>query len=276
MSQSSSLTTMTTRGGNTKPLVHNSSLRRVCMTINNYNESDYNDYVTTCISKNWKYVFGREIGSNGTPHLQCYLEFTSPVKFRTLKNVFPTAHIEKARGNRKQNLEYCTKDNLYDTNFVIKTCGKKQLYDKFYSDVTWFQWQQEILDLISTAPDDRIVNWYVDRNGNRGKSFLARYIAISYGCILATGKKDDIFNQVLTWQQDDDKPDFSIVICDVPRCSSDYVSYASLENLKNGFLYSGKYEGGQCFFLPPHVIVFSNEEPDYNKMSSDRWNVKFI
>jgi len=38
-------------------------------------------------------------------------------------------------------------------------------------------------------------------------------------------------------------------------------------------IFTGKYEGGEIYLDNIHVIVFSNDEPDYSKFSKDRWNV---
>lgn len=64
-----------------------------------------------------------------------------------------------------------------------------------------------------------------------------------------------------------------IVLLDIPRYNKEFTNYGVLEELKNGMIYSGKYEGGLCVFRSPHVIVFSNSKPDKNIMSKDRWNI---
>jgi hypothetical protein len=42
------------------------------------------------------------------------------------------------------------------------------------------------------------------------------------------------------------------------------------------FFFNGKYEGGMVHGKCPHVIVFANEEPDYNKMTDNRFIVRNI
>ena len=64
-----------------------------------------------------------------------------------------------------------------------------------------------------------------------------------------------------------------IILLDIPRASKDFINYGAIEQLKNGCLYSGKYEGGDCIFPHPHVICFANEEPDKDMMSKDRWDI---
>ena len=52
-----------------------------------------------------------------------------------------------------------------------------------------------------------------------------------------------------------------------------YLSWCGIEEIKDMFFYSGKYEGGMVCGENPHVIIFANEEPPLEKMSNDRWRV---
>ncbi len=51
-----------------------------------------------------------------THHTHIYIHCTSPVRFRTLKNKFPTAHIELARGTAVQNRDYVFKEGKWQNN----------------------------------------------------------------------------------------------------------------------------------------------------------------
>lgn len=54
-----------------------------------------------------------EIGEQGTPHTHVYLKTRNPLKFKTLKNKFPTAHLEKAQGTPQENRDYIRKDGKW-------------------------------------------------------------------------------------------------------------------------------------------------------------------
>jgi len=58
-------------------------------------------------------VFAKEIGENGTPHLQGYVELHQRKTLNGLKLLLDLErlHVEVAKGNWKQNLEYCSKQN---------------------------------------------------------------------------------------------------------------------------------------------------------------------
>lgn len=78
------------------------------------------------------------------------------------------------------------------------------------------------------------------------------------------------------WMDTHEDEDPKIIICDIPRTNLEYINYGAIESIKNGMIYSGKYEGGQCIFDNPHVVVFANELPDGSKMSRDRWRIHYI
>ncbi len=93
------------------------------------------------------------------------------------------------------------------------------------------------------------------------------------GAIIVGGKASDAGYAIQQYiEKNGEGP--KIVILDVPRTkSAEYISYESIENIKNGCFFSGKYEGGMVRFNKPHIIVFANEPPESSRMSADRWNI---
>jgi len=55
------------------------------------------------------YVRSEEIGEEGTRHFHIAIYRPSPIRFNTIKRLFPTAHIERAYGTMKENQEYIKK-----------------------------------------------------------------------------------------------------------------------------------------------------------------------
>lgn len=259
--------TDTRRAGNTKS---SAKSRKWCFTLNNYTSEEYTKILTLFTSKKWLYIIGEEIGEEGTPHLQGYIEHKNAIRFETLKKQMPRAHFERAKGSRKQNCLYCSKDGKYKTNIDFIDINK--LITKYYSNVKWKPWQKSVLDICDSDNEPRTIHWYWESKGNVGKSFLCKYIVIKYDAIICDGKKENIFNQVLTYMNTKNKEP-KIVICDIPRESLHFLNYAVIEQLKNGLIYSGKYEGGTCIFDHPHVIILCNEEPAKEKLSKDRWHI---
>lgn len=67
-----------------------------------------------------------------------------------------------------------------------------------------------------------------------------------------------------------------IVIINLTKIKEKNVSYEVIESIKDGLILPTKKESKTKVFNSPHVIVFSNFEPDCDKISLDRWNIKII
>lgn len=60
-------------------------------------------------------IFGRETAPDtGTPHLQGYVYFENARTFGAMKELLPTAHLEKAREGPRCNYEYCSKGGDFE------------------------------------------------------------------------------------------------------------------------------------------------------------------
>lgn len=224
-------------------------------------------------------------------------------------------HIEIARGSVDQNVEYCSKEDenpltwgtfssqgrrtdIKDIYEMIKNGKKdhvildkypaqymhmykgintarevlrqaeayKELQDEF-SDVQLREWQQTALDLL-LVQNKREIHWYVDYIGNKGKSFLADLlVALHDGIIFNNGKSSDIAYAY------NGEP---VIAFDFTRDKQDIVNYSVIEDLKNGRIFSPKYASKNKIFKKPKIIVFSNWDPDTNKLSEDRWRITHL
>lgn len=136
-----------------------------------------------------------------------------------------------------------------------------------------YGWQQKLVDLI---PDMKFrhVNWFWEPIGGIGKSTLVRYLAITRRkeVILVSGKDGDMKYGVYSFLKNHKKGP-SIVMVDVPRSNKEFLSYGGIEQIANGCFFSSKYESDMIVTRYPLVICFANSEPDYEKMSADRWQV---
>lgn len=256
-------------GGNTKTP---SSYRSIFVTWNNYTDDDYERFLAWA-KKQKTYIVGKEVGEQGTPHIQASIWFKHPKAQKSIKNLWPKIHFEHTKGTEQENRKYCSKDGLYETNIPIP------LRDRLlalYKDTIWKPWQADIIQIVTVDPHPRTVHWFVDFNGNTGKSYLTKYLCLKYDAIICNGKTSDVFNQVCQWMQKNPETSPRLVILDCPRSSMDYINYQAIEKLKDGCFYSGKYEGGMCLYESPHVVCFANCSPDRSKMSADRWNIVVI
>lgn len=90
--------------------------RRMCFTYNNYTYAQCEDL------KNYKcnyLVMGAEVGKNGTPHLQGYIEFQGGKNFKTLHNAFPGCWFVSAKGTPQQASDYCLKGEQSHEEFKL-------------------------------------------------------------------------------------------------------------------------------------------------------------
>ena len=80
---------------------NNSQSRKWALVINNPLEAGLDHSTIKEILQRFSpayYCMGDEIASTGTYHTHLFFYAPSPVRFSTVKNRFPTAHIEKAYG----------------------------------------------------------------------------------------------------------------------------------------------------------------------------------
>jgi len=96
------------------------NLRNFVFTINNYTDSD----ILSLKSLPYSYIiYGKEKVS--TPHLQGYCELNKQVKFKTVKDIIPRAHIEIRKGTQIQAINYCKKDGDYTELGTPKSQGHR-------------------------------------------------------------------------------------------------------------------------------------------------------
>lgn len=85
--------------------------RSWCVTLNNYTEEEYKDL---CTLECRYLVVGKEVGDEGTPHLQAYIVFPNGKSLKSVKKLIPRAHLEPAKGDSRHNRDYCTKDGNFE------------------------------------------------------------------------------------------------------------------------------------------------------------------
>ncbi len=75
------------------------------------------------------YCMADEIATTGTYHTHIFLYSTSPIRFNTVKNRFPTAHIEKALGSATQNRDYIQKGGKWEDDEKAETSVEGTFYE---------------------------------------------------------------------------------------------------------------------------------------------------
>lgn len=82
-----------------------------CFTLNNYTDVEV-AYLQDPEPMVHYICFQKEVGKGGTPHLQGYVEFQSPVSYVRMQQILRSGriHFEKRRGTADQARDYCRKD----------------------------------------------------------------------------------------------------------------------------------------------------------------------
>lgn len=251
----------------TKSQKQDTQTKHWSFTYNNYDKNKI-EQIEQTLNTLGRFIFQEETGEGGTPHLQGYICFHIKKRLSECKKINNAIHWEKCRGNQQQNIDYCSKKETRTgkifSNFV-------PILQDPLEGLMLYPFQQEILDLCKTIPNNRTINWYWDENGNIGKTTLAKHICINYNALYITGKSNDIKYAISQYIQSGKKLD--VVIFDFVRSMEEFISYEAIEAVKNGIFFSGKYEGGMCIFNSPHVFILANFPPVRSRLSTDRWNI---
>lgn len=254
--------------------------------------------------------------TTGTVHLQGFISFARRRSFSVVRDALPVGcHVEVARHPR-QAAEYCKKEGDYTEygtfpsdvgqgrrtdleRFVewVRTLDGypsqrtlcrlwPSVYARFHAtlpaiitanlpeqhpvDGELRGWQGELVDVLDGEPDDRHVLFYVDHDGGAGKSWFCRWAVARYECqVLRVGKRDDIAHMIDVSKR--------VFLFDVPRSQMEFLQYSVLEMLKDMMISSPKYNSVMKTLMHvPHVVVFCNEEPKYDALSADRYQVTNI
>jgi len=242
------------------------------LTLNNHTDQETTTLLDQCTVSGASFIIQEERGDNGTPHLQGFVHFRHQTAFSTLRQWNHRIHWERAV-SITASVRYCS-DPAKRAGRIWASGYTYQDRDlRLIEENDMHEWQSTLLADVRGVPDMRSILWYADLLGGGGKTAFCRWAVhhLPHTLFVSSGTAKDITYQVVksTW-------DPKLVIFNLPRSSEGAMSYAAIESLKDGLLFSGKYEGGCKLFPPPHVVVFANFFPDESKLSADRWNIKEI
>jgi len=151
--------------------------------------------------------------------------------------------------------------NGFDAHFEL--FKPKMIYDITKIDKPLYEWQNKFLELIKIT-DDRKIIWVYGKTGNEGKTSMSKHMISCLNYLRCeNGKSTDIAHM---WQGQD-------CIFDLSRSQEDHLNYSIIESIKNGLVFSGKYDSCSKAYKIPQVIVFANFAPDTSKLSIDRWDI---
>lgn len=279
--------------------------KRWCFTLNNHTDDEVSSI------QNWdiKYlVFGFEKGENETPHLQGFVVFKKQYRISGLKKLNSRIHWEITQGTSQQAADYCKKEGDFWESGTLNEQGKRTdleafkdavkngtldhkvlreqhssvfaRYPRFCIDYVTDhrvplkpeshplrEWQADLYKKLEGPPNDREIVFAVDINGNSGKTWFCKYYCYLHdkAFYMRPTKVNDMSYAV--------PDDIKVLFLDCTRQQLEFLPYSFLESVKDGLLFSPKYESRMKMLGKVHVVVMMNQEPDYDKLSHDRYNV---
>lgn len=146
--------------------------RSFCFTWNNPDEETEASLARLGEEQGTKYLcFGREVGEQGTPHLQGFVMFRNPRSARAVSAMFPRWHTEIKRGTLEQAIKYCEKDgDFQEYGERPKTPKEKGAAERERWESAWNSAKAGLLEEIS--PSKRIRYYSAIRK--IGKDYMSK------------------------------------------------------------------------------------------------------
>lgn len=236
-----------------------SRARSFCFTINNWTEDD----IAFLDSLECKYlIYGKEIGDSGTPHLQCYVTFNNAKSVKGIVKVL-RGHISVAKGNAKQNIDYCSKDGDFVERGDRPAQGKR-------SDI------DVVKDLVNSGASmavivDECASFQALRFAEKMKEYKEpkrNWVPNVYWFWGSTGTGKTktatemfpdawISGKNLKWWQGYDA--HSDVIIDDFRC--DFCTFHELLRILDRYSYTVEVKGGSRQLLAKNIVITAPKPP---------------
>ena len=107
-----------------------------CFTINNPTFDDEFELEALKLDADYL-VTGKEVGSEGTPHIQGFVIMKTPSTLVRMKQHLSRAHLEQRRGTAKQAADYCKKDGDFEEFGELPTSAAEKTKEMWKNCITW-------------------------------------------------------------------------------------------------------------------------------------------
>ena len=153
-----------------------------CFTLNNYTENEVGALVQrfSDLSDKYYFIVGKEVGAQGTPHLQGYIEkktgrFRPLPCFEVKRDGVNAMHFERAKGSRKQNYKYCSKEFDFVTNINKPVMTYSEAKDIWKRTAGISTEDVDPATINEAAMHIQLIEEYDLYNDERQKVFMAQY-----------------------------------------------------------------------------------------------------
>lgn len=218
-----------------------------------------------------KWAFSKEKGEQtGYEHYQCRVSLKNKARLGGIKALFEIekAHFSITSIQNRDNNFYVVKE---DTRLEGPWTDKDPYIPKQIREIKMWNWQQSIIDNAGVW-DTRTINIVYDAEGNIGKSTLGTYLTVHKLGRSLPPLND--FRDLMRIVMNTDK--VKLYVFDIPKAMpKKYLGplYAGIEKIKDGYAFDDRYSFKEEYFDCPNVWVFTNDLPDENLLTKDRWRV---
>lgn len=228
-----------------------------------------------------KYTFQLEAGAQGgRPHYQGRVALGCKRRLAALMKtccgtILETAHWSITSGANRSNMFYVMKpEGRLRGPWVdpeAKEEQQKTFIPKTVRELTELKpWQKTVI-AISKVRNTRDINVIHDPDGGIGKSILCKYMKFNKLAEMippTMNDSRDIMRCVMN------KGASSCYLIDIPRgmLPKNFNGlWPAIETIKDGQAYDDRYKFREIYFDEPNIFVFTNQMPDVNQLSADRW-----
>lgn len=156
---------------------------------------------------------------------------------------------------------------------VQKAKAQQLLQKKVLKTTQKHKWQTKMDQILASRANDRTIIVILDHEGGSGKSTYARskyFENDEKTAVIQNGRTQDIAHAISKTNNNT----LENIFIDLMRLNMEHVNYNLIERLKNGIVFSSKYDSTTVRLAAiPHVVIFTNVMIDIEKMSKDRWLV---
>nr|WAE42643.1 MAG: replication associated protein [Cressdnaviricota sp.] len=249
------------------------SAKNWCFTVNNYLPED--EVLFKELPGVTYLVYGREVGAEGTPHLQGFVVFAKVMSLRSCKLIHATCHWERSKGSAQQNRVYCTKDNDYiETGLIPASAGARASLGGEVNKERWDAAKEAVINgSLEDVPSDILIGHYGSIKriradfGPRPKHLEGELEGVWYWGIAGCGKSrrahdenPDAYIKNLTKWWDGYEHEPTVIIDDMDP----YHKAFGLEFKiwSDRYVFQAEFKGGMFRIRPKKIVVTSQYSID--------------
>lgn len=223
------------------------------------------------------YVFQKEQGDGGYIHWQGRMSLIKKRRKSELMTLLKQTerkipnYLEPttSEAHRSGDMFYAVKEDTRVEGPFSDKDEKIYIPRQVREMITLYPWQQQVID-DRDVWNKRTINLVYSPYGNQGKSSLVNWCR-AYKlarCLPPVNDFKDLMRMVC------DMPTSKMYLFDMPRAMYKdklHGFYSGIEMLKEGYAFDDRYTFREISIDSPNIWVFTNQLPDEDLLSRDRW-----